>query len=218
MKKLLPSLWLPHRTAAFGVYLHKMVRTLVCWDSRCLRIASPATPALAERQQGLLARGACILEGLADKAGFSCIAGFVYLGEKKICLSVLLLKHVIFKHENSNCGRWIATTSSILYPFPILMPFPRLPGSSSHQGWSLGAQALDQGWPSDLLWPIQNVAGVMVCMFHAQEAWFESALSAYHHHVNKPGPDESPYQGKPSYSILGHPRPTSSQPNPKHLR
>ena len=122
MKKLLPSLWLPHRTAAFGVYLHKMVRTLVCWDSRCLRIASPATPALAERQQGLLVRGACILEGLADKAGFSCIAGFVYLGEKKICLSVLLLKHVLFKHENSNCGRWIATTSSILYPFPILMP------------------------------------------------------------------------------------------------
>lgn len=66
--------------------------------------------------------------------------------------------------------------------------------------------------------PIQNVAGVMVCMFHAQEAWFESFLSAYHHHVNKPGPDESPYQGKPSYSILGHLRPTSSQPNPKHLR
>lgn len=46
----------------------------------------------------------------------------------------------------------------------------------------------------------------------------ESSLSAYHHHVNKRGPDENPCRGKPSCSILGHPRPTSNQPNPKHLR
>lgn len=63
--------------------------------------------------------------------------------------------------------------------------------------------------------PMQNVAGVMVCEFHAQEAWFESALSAHHYMKASLSQMRAHVEGKPSCSILGHPRPTSSQPNPK---
>lgn len=195
-----------------------MVHTLVCWDSQCLHIASLAPLAPAERQWGLLARQACIFEGLADKVGFSYIAGFVFLGKKKASLSVPLLKHVILKNENSNCGMWIAATFSVLDLSLYSCPFQSSLAALPIKDWSLFPHALEQGWPYDLLWPMQNVAEVLVCDFRAQEALFEPTLSAYHHHVNKPGLDEGPCWGKPSCSILGHPRPTCSQPTPKHLR
>lgn len=111
-----PSPGLPHRRAAFEVYLHKMVHTLVCWNSQCLRIDSLALPAPAEWQQGLQVQEACIFEGLEDKGGSSSIAGFVYLGKRKISLSVPLLKHMIKKNENRSYGRWIAIILPILYP------------------------------------------------------------------------------------------------------